>query len=84
MSAGSLFHTVNPCWQHPRIVEDQTILGGKIVQNIVKVPVFYFACAFVQHHQAGVVPGFDGSLSNELLWQIKMKIACFHGRSLPS
>ena len=68
-----------PGGQHPGVIEHQAVTRSQQGGQIVKMHMFGGAGLFVQHQQSGGVPLLQGSLGDELLRQVKVKIRCFYG-----
>ena len=68
--------------KHSGIVEDQAVAGMQILRQIKKMPVLPGAAFFIQHQQTRGIPLFNRCLGDQLLWEIKIKITCFHTDSI--
>ena len=70
--------TQKSCGQHTGVIHNQAIAGLQKINNIIKMPMLYFAGFLIQYQQPGRVPLLQRSLGDQLFGQIIPKVLCSH------
>ena len=69
--------SVQPCGQDAGIIDDQAVAGYQVVDDIVKMLVGHLPRFAVKGHQPGMIPLQQGSLCDEFLGKVIIKISFF-------
>ena len=80
----SVFYPIDPGRQNPGIVGDDQITFIQIINDIIKMPVFYSTVGAVQYEHPRTVARLYGRLRYQFLGKVIIKVACFHGDSSQS
>ena len=72
------FFTVEAGRKHACIVHDQGISRVKLVDDVVEVGVSHFLGYRINDQEFRGITLFQWGLSNQFLWQFKIKIVCIH------
>ena len=72
------FFTVEAGRKHARIVHNQGISRVKLVNDVVEVGISHFLGYRINDQEFRGITLFQWGLSNQFLWQFKIKIVCIH------
>ena len=78
MAVGIRLFTVEAGRKHARIVHDQGIARVKLIDDVVEVGVSHFLSYRINDQEFRGVTLLQWGLSNQFLWQFKIKIVCIH------